>query len=107
MMTLLMVLTTLAAVVLLVALAYFAGNIAKTLEAIGASEPSLSNRGGQARSLLSRIWFGLRAIDTQVAALVPQVTRLNNNLERLAEGMTTLKGALKDALEAVENQRRT
>lgn len=106
MMVFLMLLTTLAAVALLVVLAYYAGNIAKTLEAIGASEPSTTNRGGEPRSLLSRIWFGVRAIDAQVAALVPQATKLNENLEQLAGGMTALKGALKGALEAVEEQGR-
>lgn len=106
-MTLLMVLTMLAAVALLVALVYYAGNIANALEAIGAREPSLSNRGGEPRSLLSRIWFGVRAIETQVGALAPQATRLNENLEGLAEGMTTLKGVLKGALEAVEEQGRS
>lgn len=104
MMVLLMVLTMLAAVVLLVALVYFAANIADTLEAIGSRELSSTNRGGEPRSLLSRIWFGVRAIDVQVAALVPQATKLNENLEQLAGGMTALKGALKGALDAVEEQ---
>lgn len=103
---LLMVLTALAAVALLVVLALFAGTIARTLEAIGANEPSSSNRGGDPRSLLSRIWFGVRAIETQVGALAPQATRLNENLEALAAGMIALKGALKGALEAVEEQER-
>lgn len=102
----LMLLTTLAAVALLVVLVYYASNIARTLEAIGANEPSATNRGGEPRSLLSRIWFGVRAIDVQVAALVPQATKLNETLAQLATGMTALKGALKDALEAVENQGR-
>lgn len=101
----LMLLTTLAAVALLLVLAHFAGSIAQTLEAIGANEPSSSNRGGP-RSLLSRIWFGVRAIDHQVAALVPQATRLNENLEQLAGGMVALKVALKSALDAVEKQQR-
>jgi hypothetical protein len=102
--TFLMFLTMLAAVAFLLVLAYFAGNIAKTLELIGANEPSTSNHGGDSKSFLSRIWFGVRAIDSQVAVLVPQATKLNQNLEALAGGMNALKGALKGALDAVEKQ---
>lgn len=102
-----MALTMLAAVALLLVLAHFAGRIALTLEAIGSNELSGSDRGGVPKSFLARIWFGVRAIDTEVGALAPQVTRLNENLETLAAGMTALKGALKAALEAVERQGRS
>lgn len=103
---LLMVLTMLAAVALLAALAYYAWNIAVTLEAIGSREPSNTNRGGDKPSLLSRIAFGVGAIEHQVGALPPQATRLNENLEKLAGGMTALKAELKGALDAVEKQGR-
>lgn len=103
--TLLMLLTTLAAVALLAVLAVYGWRIAALLEGIGNREPAHTNRGGDERSLLARIAFGVAAIERQVAALPPQATRLNESLALLAAAMTELKAELKGALDAIEAQR--
>jgi septal ring factor EnvC (AmiA/AmiB activator) len=104
-MTLLALLSTLVAVALLVALTYYATRIAHALEAIGAREPSTRGRYGQSPSALSRIWFGVNAIEKQLSALPPQVTRLNDNLGELAEALARLKASLKSTLDTIEAQR--
>ncbi|CAN5664505.1 hypothetical protein BH24DEI1_BH24DEI1_01860 [soil metagenome] len=105
-MTLLALLCALVAVAFLLVVAIFATHIVHTLEAIGSREPSSWGRLGGSTSLLSRIWFGVRAIETQVGALPPQATRLNENLANLAQGLGDLKASLAGALEAVQEQRR-
>ena len=58
-MTLLMFLSAVVGLVFLLALAYFANRIARTLEAIGHQEPSSGGRVGASHSLLARIAFGV------------------------------------------------
>ncbi len=100
----------LTAISVIVAAAYIAvlailgGRIADSLEAIGNREPSTSNRGGKQRSLLAKIWFGVRAIETQVSALPPQATQLNGQLEDLAGGLVAIRDSATGILGAAQRQ---
>lgn len=105
-MTLLVSIAVLLAFLFLYLVVVYAARIAHGLESIGAREPSVSNRGGEARSYLSRIWFGVRAIEAQLASLGPQAKRLNRNLTHLVQGLSVLEQGLKGTLEAVERQGR-
>jgi hypothetical protein len=76
----LMIITSLAVVFLSVMLAFYVRRITELLEATG----------GSPTSYLAKIRLGLRAIETETAALGPQVTRLNKGLSALAGGLKTL-----------------
>lgn len=104
---LLMVVSIVVAVVYILVLFLFGRSIGNILEAIGNREPSTSNRGGKQRSILAKIWFGVRAIETQVAALPPQATRLNVQLKQLAGGLTAIRDSATGILAAAQKQKGT
>jgi hypothetical protein len=83
----LMIVTALAVVFLSLLLAFYVRRITELLEATG----------GTPTSYLAKIRLGVRAIETETAALGPQVTRLNQGLTALAGGL----GALERNLAAI------
>ncbi len=99
------VVSVVVAVVYIVVLFLFGRSIGDVLEAIGNREPSTSNRGGKQRSVLAKIWFGVRAIETQVGALPPQATRLNVQLGDLAGGLTAIRDSATGILAAAQRQK--
>lgn len=103
MIILLMVLSALAVVVLFAALVFYLVQIINTLESIGGETP----KGYSSRaSYLSKIAFGVRAIEQQTGHLGPEVTRLNENLAQAAEGLRSIDGHLVRTIEAVGRQER-
>lgn len=103
-MTLLALISLLLFLVFAVALVYFLIAIARTLAAIGASEPSTSGRRSAAPSYLARIAFGVSAIEKEVSALGTQAPRLNDNLGKLAAGLEALKASVGGTINSVERQ---
>ena len=91
MVVLLTALSALAVVVLFGALVFYLVKIIEVLDRIGGETPSeYSHRS----SYLSKIAFGLRAIERQTDHLGPEVTRLNESLDRAAEGSRRIDGHL-------------
>ncbi|MEO6595459.1 MAG: hypothetical protein ABIP94_11965 [Planctomycetota bacterium] len=101
--TWLMLASVVLAVVLIAALALLAGRIASELEAIGNSESLKSGLGGT--SLLAKIAFGVRAIETETSHLGPQATQLNTNLEHVAKGLTDLRDSATALADVVGKQK--
>jgi hypothetical protein len=98
---LLTVLSALAVVVLFAALVFYLVQIIRTLENIGGETP----RGYSSRSsYLSKIAFGVRAIEQQTGHLGPEVTRLNESLAQAAEGLGSIEGHLARTVEAAGRQ---
>lgn len=60
--------------------------------------------GGDPDSLLARVRWGVRAIEKQTSALGPQVTRLNDALERADEGLGSIRGHVVGVVDALERQ---
>lgn len=101
MVVLLTVLSALAVVVLFAALVFYLTRIIQALESIGGETP----RGYSSRSsYLSKIAFGVRAIEQQTGHLGPEATRLNESLSRAAEGLRSIDGHLVRTIEAVGRQ---
>jgi hypothetical protein len=98
---LLTVLSALAVVVLFAALVFYLVKIIEALDSIGGQTPSgYSSRS----SYLSKIAFGVRAIEQQTGHLGPEVTRLNEGLAQAAEGLRSIDGHLARTIEAVGRQ---
>jgi len=98
---LLAVLSALAVVVLFAALVFYLVQIIRTLENIGGETP----RGYSSRSsYLSKIAFGVRAIEQQTGHLGPEVTRLNESLAQAAEGLGSIEAHLARTVEAAGRQ---
>lgn len=98
---LLTVLSALAVVALFGALVFYLVRIISALESIGGETP----RGYSSRSsYLSKIAFGLRAIEQQTGHLGPEVTRLNDSLGRAAEGLRSIDDHLGQTVEAAGRQ---
>lgn len=98
---LLMVLTVLAVLLLFGALVFYLVKIIAALESIGGETP----RGYSSRSsYLSKITFGLRAIEQQTGHLGPEVTRLNENLGKASGGLKSIDGHLVGTIEAAVRQ---
>ena len=97
---LLMLLSVVGVVVLFVALALYLVAIATELEAIGGDRPVY----GVPASLLSKIRLGVRAIETQTAALAPQVTELNSGLTAVRDGLRAIDANLGGVITAVVRQ---
>ncbi len=102
-MIILAVLSAIAAVALLLVLAILATKIAETLESIGQQEPSVAHRGHM--SFLSKIALGVRAIEGQTNSLAPQVTKLNEDLPTLANGLVAIRDRLTSIRTRVQNQK--
>lgn len=65
---------------------------------------TLDSIGGRPTSFLAKITLGVRAIETETAALAPQVTQLNDGLSSVASGLKGIDGHLVAAYEAVGRQ---
>lgn len=100
MITILTILSALAVLLLFGALAYFLVQIIAALESIGGKRV----RYGNPSSYLSKIAFGVRAIEQQTGHLGPEVTRLNTGLARAAEGLDAIDENLVATIEAVQEQ---
>ena len=101
MFVLLAALSALAVVVLFAALVFYLLKIVETLDSIGGETPSgYSSRS----SYLSKIAFGVRAIEQQTGHLEPEVTRLNEGLARAAEGLGSIDAHLAQTIEAAGRQ---
>ncbi len=103
MIVLLTALSALAVVTLFAALVFYLVKIIEVLDSIGGETPSeYSFRS----SYLSKIGFGVRAIERQTDHLGPEVTRLNESLSQAAEGLRSIDGHLVGTIEAVGRQER-
>lgn len=97
---LLAVLSLVGAAALFLALAAYLVAISRALEKVGGHKPAY----GSPASFLSKIRLGVRAIEVQTGALGPQVTRLNEGLSAVRDGMRAIDDNLAGALEAVGAQ---
>jgi hypothetical protein len=98
---LLTVLSALAVVALFGALVFYLIQIIQALESIGGETP----RGYSSESsYLSKIAFGVRAIEQQTGHLGPEVTRLNESLSQAAEGLRSIDDHLGKTIEAAGRQ---
>lgn len=98
--TLLAIISLIGAAALFIALAIFLGLITGALESIGGRE-----RGyGVPASYLSKIRMGVRAIEVQTGALAPEVTRLNEGLGAVRDGLVAIEYNLAAAVDAVGSQ---
>lgn len=98
--TLLVALSVVGAAALFIALAVFLFAISSELEKIGGEEKGYGVRA----SYLSRIRFGVRAIETQTGMIAPQVTELNETLGRVRDGLVAVNGNLGGVIAAVSRQ---
>ena len=98
---LLTILSALAVVLLFGALVFYLLRIISALESIGGETP----RGYSSRSsYLSKIAFGVRAIEQQTGHLGPEVTRLNESLEGASGGLRSIDDHLGRTIEAAGRQ---
>lgn len=98
--TVLALLSVIGASALFIALALFLFAIGSLLEKIGGEEKGYGVRS----SYLSRIRFGVRAIETQTGMIAPQVTQLNGTLTRVRDGLIAVNGNLGGVITAVSRQ---
>jgi hypothetical protein len=88
---------------LFVALALFLAAICRTLEDIGGP----ATRFVAPVNYLSKIRLGVRAIERETDAIVPQVTRLNGGLAGIRDGLAAIDDNLGGAIQAVSRQARS
>ena len=100
-MVLLTLLSVLAVAALFAALAVYLMKIINELEAIGGERKAAY---GAPSSYLSKIRLGVRAIETQTGALAPQVTRLNEGLSAVRDGLRAIDRNLAGVIAAVSRQ---
>lgn len=100
MILLLTILSVLAVLLLFGALVFYLVQIIQALESIGGETHGYSSRS----SYLSKIAFGVRAIEQQTGHLGPEVTRLNRSLEQAAEGLRSIDDHLVRTIEAAGRQ---
>ncbi len=100
-MVFLMLLSVIGAVALFVALALYLHAIIHELEAIGGP----GTRFRRPVNYVSKIRLGLRAIEIETGAIVPQVTRLNKGLVAIGNGLGAIDSHLGDTIEAVSKQK--
>ena len=100
-MVLLTPLSVLAVAALFVALAVYLVKIIGELEAIGGERKGAY---GTPSSYLSKIRLGVRAIEVQTGALAPQVTRLNEGLSAVRDGLRAIDRNLGGVIDAVSRQ---
>lgn len=98
--TLLMLLSVIGAAALFIALALFLDAITTQLEKIGGEEKGY----GVNASYLSRIRVGVRAIESETGMIAPQVTRLNETLTKVRDGLVVVDGNLGGVIAAVSRQ---
>lgn len=95
---LLMVFSVLAVLTLFGALVFYLIQIIETLENIGGETP----KGYSSESsYLSKISFGVRAIERQTGNLGPEAGRLNEGLAEVEEGLRSIEDHLGRTAEAV------
>ena len=94
MLILLMVLSALVALIFFGALALYLYHIIQLLERIG----------GHPDSYLAKLRLGLRAIETETGHLPVQVTKLNQGLSAVAEGLQIADQHLAGTIDAVVRQ---
>ena len=82
--------------VLFLALALFLRRIAMTLEDIGGPSTAFY----RSTNLLAKIRLGVRAIETETAALAPEVTKLNGGLSAVRDGLAAIDGHLAGTIAA-------
>jgi hypothetical protein len=98
--TLLAVVSVLGAWALFIALALFLRQICMTLEDIGGP----STRFYHPKNFLAKIRLGVRAIETQTAALGPAVTQLNGGLSAVRDGLKAIDQNLAGVIDAASRQ---
>ena len=94
----LVVLTIISAIVVVIFFAvviWYLVQISQVLEAIG----------GRPDSFLAKLSFGLRAIQQETGHLPGEVTRLNESLTQVADGLKQVDGRLAGTIEAVGRQK--
>lgn len=101
-MVLLAAISVVGAAALFVALALFLRAIDGELEAIGGP----ATRFVAPTNYLSKIRLGVRAIERQTDALAPQVTRLNEQLTAIRDGLRAVDGNLARLIASVSRQER-
>jgi hypothetical protein len=94
MILLLTILSAIAVVALVSVLVVYLIAIIRVLESIG----------GSGQSWLAKIRWGVRAIDTQTAAIAPQVTQLNAGLSAVAGGLQAIDASLARTIQSVLRQ---
>lgn len=99
-MTLLTLISVAGAAALFIALALFLRAITRTLEDIGGP----ATRFESPVNYLSKIRFGVRAIEMQTGALAPNVVRLNGGLGAIAGGLAAIDANLGGVIENVSRQ---
>ena len=98
--TLLTLLSVIGASALFIALAIFLFAISNQLERIGGEERGYGVRA----SYLSRIRMGVRAIEVETGMIAPQVTRLNDTLTKVRDGLIVVDNNLGGVIAAVSKQ---
>ncbi|MBA2443154.1 MAG: hypothetical protein H0V53_12230 [Rubrobacter sp.] len=100
-MVILLTILSVAAVLLLFgALVFYLIQIIQALESIGGAPSGYSSES----SYLSKIAFGVRAIEQQTGHLGPEVTRLNESLGSAAGGLQSIDDHLGRTIEAAGRQ---
>jgi hypothetical protein len=99
-MVLLAIISVVGAAALFVALALFLRAIDGELETIGGP----ATRFVAPANFLAKIRLGVRAIERQTDALAPQVTRLNEGLSAVRDGLRAIDGNLAMLIASVSRQ---
>jgi hypothetical protein len=97
---LLMAITLAGVAALFVALALFLRAIVWELENIGGPQ----SRWVRPVNYLAKIRLGLRAIEVETAAIVPQATQLNQTLTSVRDGLRAIDGRLAAVIANVQRQ---
>ncbi|MEO5580575.1 MAG: hypothetical protein ABIR58_07935 [Gemmatimonadaceae bacterium] len=100
-MTLLALISLVAAAALFIALAMFLHVITQELERIGGSRKA---GYGNPASFLSKIRLGVRAIEVQTGGLAPEVIKLNGGLTAIRDGLGAIDNNLGGVITAVSAQ---
>ncbi len=100
-MTLLALISLVAAAALFIALAIFLDSITTELEKIGATK---KGGYGNPASFLSKIRLGVRAIEVQTGGLAPEVIKLNGGLTAIRDGLGAIDNNLGGVITAVSAQ---
>ena len=98
--TLLALLSVVGASALFIALALFLFAISRQLEMIGGEEHAYGVRS----SFLSKIRFGVRAIEVETGVIAPQVTKLNATLTNVRDGLVAIDKNLAGVIAGVSKQ---
>jgi len=98
--TLLMLLSVVGAAALFIALALFLNAITTQLEKIGGEEKGYGVRA----SFLSKIRVGVRAIEIETGMIPTQVTKLNQTLTSVRDGLIVVDNNLGGLIAAVSKQ---